>query len=168
MVELERQIVGLLALHPEGLSASELRSQLDPNVSQPTLWRRLDELRARGLVRRSGSGRATRYEFATTGHAISDLRSKVMHVEVGRKLLRRPELIEIARARLANMRTATPYASTYIEQWESLLAGPIEGVLQVLGADDERAKALRHASPFAGLLTEQERLAALHRHGLMR
>jgi len=168
MNSLEQHILGLLALNPGGLSASELRDQVRPKVSQPTLWRRLDELRAAGRIRRAGVGRATRYHSAPSGHAIADLRSKVLHREVGKKLLRQPELLEVARRRLEKMRVATPYAQTYVEQWDSLLSGPIESVLQVLGGDDEASKALRHASPFAGLLSKQERLAVLHRQGLMR
>jgi hypothetical protein len=103
-----------------------------------------------------------------SGHAIADLRSRALHLEVGRKLLRQPGLLEKARSRLAKMRITMPYAKSYVERWEDLISGPLEAVLQVLGADDEDAKALRHASPFAGLLSEQERLAVLRRHGLMR
>jgi DNA-binding Lrp family transcriptional regulator len=168
MIQIEQQILGLLALNPGGLSASELRKQLRPKVSQPTLWRRLDELRAAGRVRRVGHGRATRYLVAASGQAVADLRSKVLHREVGKKLLRQPELLEVARVRLERMRVTTPYSQKYIDRWVSLLSGPIESVLQVLGADDEDSRALRHVSPFAGLLTEQERLAALRRQGLMR
>jgi hypothetical protein len=168
MNSIEQHILGLLALNPDGLSATELRAQAHPQVSQPTLWRKLDELRATGRVQRVGHGRATRYIGATSGHAIADLRSKVLHGEVGKKLLRQPELLEVARRRLERMRVTTPYSQTYVERWESLLSGPIESVLKVLGADDEDSRALRHTSPFAGLLSQQERLAALHRHGLMR
>jgi hypothetical protein len=168
MNSVEQHILGLLALSPGGLSASELRAQVLPEISQPTLWRRLDALRASGQVRRVGHGRAVRYFGAASGHAIADLRSKALHGAVGRKLLRRPELLEVARRRLEQMRLTAPYAETYIERWESLLSGPIESILQVLGADDEDSTALRHASPFAGLLSEQERLATLHRQGLMR
>lgn len=165
---LEQHILGLLAMNRDGLSASELRTQIRPKISQPTLWRRLDELRATGRIRKVGQGRATKYLDATAGHAIADLRSKALHMEVGKKLLRQPELLKVARRRLEKMRVTTPYSHTYVERWENLLSGPIESVLQVLGADDEESKALRHASPFAGLLSEQERSAVLYRQGLMR
>jgi hypothetical protein len=168
MNSLGQHILGLLALNPGGLSASELRTQIRPRVSQPTLWRRLDELRATGRARKIGRGRATRYLGVTSGHSIADLRSKALHKEVGKKLLRQPQLLEVARRRLGKMRVEMPYAQAYVERWERLLSGPIESVLQVLGADDEDSSALRHASPFAGLLSKQERLAALHRQGLMR
>lgn len=168
MDKLERQIIGLLALHPDGLSARELRAECKPRISQPTLWRRLESLQARGKVSQIGRGRATRYVALSSGHEISDLRSRALHIEVGKKLLQQPKLVEKARSQLAKMKPALPHAKTYLDQWESLLDGPIEGVLQVLGAEDERAKALRHTSPFAGLLSERERLTKLRQQGLLR
>lgn len=168
MNTIEQQILGLLAMNPGGLSASQLRAELERQVSQPTLWRRLDALRAKGRVRRSGRGRATRYYGVDSDHAISDLRSKALHLEVGKKLLRQPELLEKSRSRLKRMQRSMPYAKTYLKRWEDLMSGPMERVLRVLGADDEESKALRHVSPFAGVLSEQERLAVLRRQGLMR
>lgn len=168
MNSLEHHILGLLALNPGGMSASELRAHVRPSISQPTLWRRLDELRGTGRVRSVGQGRATRYLSAASGQAIADLRSKALHKEVGKKLLRDPELLDVARRRLGKMRIAMPYLQTYVERWEDLLSGPIETVLQVLGSDDEDSRALRHTSPFAGLLNKQERLTILRRQGLLR
>jgi len=168
MDQIERQIIGLLALRPDGLSARELRAECKPGISQPTLWRRLESLRARGKVSQIGRGRSTRYVALSSGHEIADLRSRALHIEVGKKLLRQPKLVEKARSKLGEMKLALPYAKSYLDQWESLLDGPIEGVLQVLGAEDERAKALRHTSPFAGLLSERERLKKLRQQGLLR
>ena len=168
MVSIEQQILGLLAMNPDGLSARQLGAELRPVVSQPTLWRRLDELRATGRVRRSGRGRATRYHGMKSDHGMAELRSKALHVEVGKKLLRQPELVRTAQERLQTMRHKLPYAESYLEQWAGLLSGPLEGVLRVLGADDEDSRALRHTSPFAGLLSEQERMTVLRRQGLMR
>ncbi len=163
---MESQIIGLLTLNPNGLSASELRAGCRPRISQPTLWRRLEILQAQGKVGRIGRSRATRYVALSSGHEIADLRSKALHLEVGKKLLQEPKLVEKARNQVSQMKSALPYAEPYLDQWARLLAGPIEGVLQVLGRDDEEAKALRHTSPFAGLLNERERMAALGKLGL--
>jgi len=168
MSSIEKQILGHLAMNPGGLGASQLRAELVPQLSQPTLWRRLDELRAKGLVQRCGRGRATRYYHVDSDHAISDLRSQALHREVGRKLLRQPHLLEQSRNRLRRMQHTMPYAKPYLDQWDALLAGPMAGVLRVLGGADEQSKALRHVSPFAGVLSAQERLAILARQGLMR
>lgn len=166
MREIDQQVLRLLALHPDGLRASEMQELVLPNVSQPTLWRRLDDLRSRGEITRTGRGRATRYLPLHSRHSITDMRSKALHMEVGKKLIREPALLENARIRLERMRGTAPHAKKYIEQWEELVAGPLERVLRVLGSDEEHARALRHTSPFAGLLSEQERLDVLRRQGL--
>jgi hypothetical protein len=51
---IENSVLGLLVLHDEGLSAAQLLAQLRPRVSQPTLWRALDALRAQGALTREG------------------------------------------------------------------------------------------------------------------
>lgn len=167
MISVHQKIVALLALEPEGLSAAELRSELRPRVSQPTLWRRLDELRVEGRILKTGRGRSSRYVLAHAGDTMGELRSRALHLAVGKKLLRKPELLDSARSRLQRMRINSPYAKPYLDRWESLLTGPIEPVLQILSAHDEDAKALRKVSPFAGILSEKERMAVLRRQGLV-
>lgn len=168
MDRIETQILGHLALHPDGLAAEDLRAVIWPKVSQPTLWRRLDRLRAVGRIGAIGRGRGTRYVNQESDHSISDLRSKALHVHIGRKLMRRPELIGNARERLQRMYQSTPYSKDYLDQWDELLAGPLQRMLQVLGADDEQSRALRHVSPFAGILSETERKRILRDQGLLR
>jgi hypothetical protein len=101
-------------------------------------------------------------------HSISDLRSKALHVHIGRKLMRRPELVSNANERLQRMYQTTPYAKDYLDRWDELLAGPLQRMLQVLGADDEQSRALRHVSPFTGILSEKERTKILRDQGLLR
>ena len=61
-----QQIEDAVLRHASGLSAAELRSQLDPPVSPSTLKRRLRELEKAGRIRRHGAGRATRYFHGVT------------------------------------------------------------------------------------------------------
>jgi DNA-binding Lrp family transcriptional regulator len=56
-----QQVEDVLLQHAGGLSAAELRRQLDPPISPSTLKRRLAELEKAGRIRRHGVGRATRY-----------------------------------------------------------------------------------------------------------
>lgn len=163
---IESQIIGFLTLNPGGLTASELQSQIHPKVSQPTLWRRLNNLRATGQLQKTGRGRASRYLKLGSNHSVQDLRSKVLHIEVGRKLIRQPELLNGARHRLQRMYGTIPYSKVYLDRWDNLLSGPLEEILKVLGTEDEESKALRHVSPFAGVLSDEERLAVLRKNGL--
>jgi hypothetical protein len=45
-----------------------------------------------------------------------------------------------------------------LDRWEQLLDGPLEAILHVFTALDEESIELRHMAPFAGLLTDEERL----------
>ncbi|HEY4166129.1 MAG TPA: hypothetical protein VGM96_05110, partial [Reyranella sp.] len=51
----------------------------------------------------------------------------------------------------------------YLEAWERLLSLDIESMLAVATQESEEAAALRHVSPFAGVLTQEERLAIIRR-----
>ncbi len=52
-------------------------------------------------------------------------------------------------------------AARWFSEWGRLLAGPVDEVLAVLTSPTPRARELRQNSPFAGVLTDEERLAAL-------
>ena len=166
MDRIDHQIILFMVLNPEGLPARELQSLVRPSISQPTLWRRLDHLCADNLVHRTGRGRATRYQLSGSSHVLTDLRSKALHTAVGQKLVRRPDLLIQARERLQRMYQTVPYSKNYLDRWDALLSGPLEDVLEVLGADTDEATALRHVSPFTGLLSDTERRKTLRKQGL--
>lgn len=65
-----QQVEEVLLRLPGGLSAGELRRQLDPAVSSSTLKRRLGQLEKAGRIRRHGVGRATRYFHGTSATAL--------------------------------------------------------------------------------------------------
>jgi excisionase family DNA binding protein len=72
----------------------------------------------------------------------------------------------IARA-LRNIDTMRPRvrgsAGKWLDEWEKLLAGPIEMMLAAYTARDLRGRELRQHSPFAGLLDDAERTEVLGR-----
>ena len=168
MDRIDHQIIYFMVLNPDGLPARELRSLVRPRISQPTLWRRLDHLCADSLVHRTGRGRATRYQLSGSSHVLADLRSKALHTAVGQKLVHRPGLLAQARQRLQRMYQTVPYSKNYLDRWDALLDGPLEDLLDILGADTDEATALRHVSPFAGLLGDTERRKTLQKQGLSR
>lgn len=49
----------------------------------------------------------------------------------------------------------------WICQWQQLLDGPVEALIEVLTSPNEDARVLRQSSPFAGVLTPRERWAIL-------
>jgi hypothetical protein len=60
------------------------------------------------------------------------------------------------------MRAASPRGSArvWLDEWDKLLEGPISRTLETLTSRTQRARELRQNSPFAGVLTDQERESA--------
>ena len=71
--------------------------------------------------------------------------------------------LELARANLATMRArhTRGQAARWLAEWARLLDGPVEDVLAVLTSPVPRARELRQNSPFAGVLSEEERQQVL-------
>lgn len=86
------------------------------------------------------------------------------------KLVADPEsVLTLARDNLERLRSqhTRGQASRWLGEWDRLLDGPVERILETLTSATPRARELRQNSPFAGVLTEQERaqvLQAWHTH----
>jgi hypothetical protein len=105
-------------------------------------------------------------------HQEFEARSLALHRLVAEKIRRDPSLLRIARENLARWRgRATPNDLEYLGEWERLLDAGLDAALAAATEESERAKTLRQASPFAGILTPRERRAflsawkAVHAHG---
>jgi len=153
---LESKVLNLLILHGEGLSAPELLAQLRPRVSQPTLWRTLDTLRAHGALTREGKARATRYH-ARARTDVAALRSRRMHESVAKRLLREPGLRMQALKRLDKLRAANPHGRRYHDRWRELLQGPLVDMVRVMTESSEMADVLRKESPLSVFVSPAER-----------
>jgi hypothetical protein len=86
-------------------------------------------------------------------HRLAELRSIALHEAIGRELARKPELVEIAKRRVAEG-AFHPY---YRVEWQKVLALPLDGLVAFLTEDTERARALRQCTPFAGVIGPRER-----------
>ncbi len=153
------QVLQLLAIEPEGLRAPDLMRRIRPRISQPTLWRTLDGLRAEGRIAIQGRARATRYH-ATARVDLPALRSLHLHQVAARRLAANPELRGIVRQRLQKLREANPHGRVYHDRWQALLDGPMPSLLRMMTEASEQADALRKESPFTVLVTPQERRRA--------
>ena len=91
-------------------------------------------------------------------------RSIWLNIAVAGKLVRNPEpTLTRARENLAALRAQHPrgQAARWLAEWDLLLDGPIERILEVLTSTTQYARELRQNSPFAGVLTQQERQEVL-------
>lgn len=66
--------------------------------------------------------------------------------------------LSLARTNLAKMReSARGQAVSWLDEWEKLLSDPTENLLTALTSRSPRGRDLRQNSPFAGVLSEDER-----------
>ena len=95
-------------------------------------------------------------------HRRIDERSLAFGRLIAAKVERDPSLIGVARANLERWgKGCSPRLESTFAEWQAALDGPVEGVLHLLTATEERAVRLRQSNPFAGVLTEEERSAVI-------
>ena len=88
-------------------------------------------------------------------------RSRALHQAVAEKIRANPQLIQIARDNLQRWLTEERthgQASEGLLEWERILQDfSFDQILKLICDPGEEADRLRHATPFAGILTEAER-----------
>jgi hypothetical protein len=72
---------------------------------------------------------------------------------------------DVARANLDRMRSSVrgAQAQAWLDEWSQLIDNPGPRLIDVFLGEDEHSTDLRQVSPFAGVLTQDERLAAIER-----
>jgi len=91
-------------------------------------------------------------------HRILDARSLAMHCKIAQKISRDPELLDKARANLKrwSAKSADPLPQ-YLHEWQEILEQPWLEIAELITSMSEDATRLRSSSPFAGILTADER-----------
>ena len=106
--------------------------------------------------------RYTRIECMRS-HEWLDRRSLALHEAVAAKLQANPQLLAVARSNLERWLQAG--SRTPLVEWRRILeTTDLADLLALLRATDERSTRLRQSSPFAGVLTAEERQAILDRY----
>lgn len=154
---LRNQIVALLASAPDGLSAPQILAALEHRISQPTLSRRLMELRAKGRVAVVGKARATRYFYTGSRVELAAVRSRMLHERIAHRVARDPALLNRVRKRLKQLSEVNPSGRFYHQQWGALLDADLPQLLRTMVAESEKSDALRKESPFTVLATREDR-----------
>lgn len=94
-------------------------------------------------------------------------RSRALHRAVAEKIRSRPELMAVARQNLDRwiaQEEQHGQVSRGLLDWKRIFeTHTTEQILNLLCEQSEEADRLRHATPFAGILTEEER-EAIYRH----
>ena len=91
-------------------------------------------------------------------HRILDARSLAMHCRIAQKISRDPDLLNKARENLRRwLAKAEGRTTRYLREWEQILDCPWPAIAELITSMSEEATRLRSSSPFAGVLTEDER-----------
>ena len=91
-------------------------------------------------------------------HRILDARSLAMHCRIAQKISRDPDLLNKARENLRRWLAKSEGRKThYLREWEQILDCPWPAIAELITSMSEEATRLRSSSPFAGVLTEDER-----------
>jgi hypothetical protein len=90
-------------------------------------------------------------------HRLQDERSLVIHRLIAERIREDPGLLDQPRTRVAEWLRTGSTRSFYASAWRDLLDGPFEDLLALLVDPGERATALRHVSPFAGIVDMRTR-----------
>ncbi|MGB8930248.1 MAG: hypothetical protein WCC48_03240 [Anaeromyxobacteraceae bacterium] len=95
-------------------------------------------------------------------HQQIDDRSLAMHRLIAKKLRGDPKLLSKAKATLTRWRRRGDESTrSYDDEWARALDEGLDATLRIALGRSQRAVALRQCSPFAGILTPQERAAFL-------
>ena len=96
-------------------------------------------------------------------HEWIDRRSAALHDAVAGKIEASPNVVDLARANLARWLRTNP--SRALLEWQHVLEhSSIPELVELLRSTTERATWLRQSSPFAGVLTREERETILRRY----
>jgi hypothetical protein len=91
-------------------------------------------------------------------HRILDARSLAMHCKIAQKLSRDPKVLEKAKANLERWREkSVDSLPRYFSEWQEILRCPWLEIAEYITSMSEDATRLRSSSPFAGVLTADER-----------
>lgn len=91
-------------------------------------------------------------------HRILDARSLAMHCKIAQKISRNPDLLDKARANLEHWSAkSTEPLPRYLREWQEILKRPWPEIAELITSMSEDATRLRSSSPFAGVLSDDER-----------
>lgn len=90
-------------------------------------------------------------------HRLAEARSLAAHQLIADRLALEPELVDMARERVASWLADRSVARAYAEAWRDILAGDIPGIRRALVDDGEQGRALRQCTPFAGAIDPRTR-----------
>jgi hypothetical protein len=101
-------------------------------------------------------------------HRKLEERSLALHREIAQRIRRNPDLLTRVRDRLSRDIHSGRFSISLtdaMQEWLDLLnSSSVEQVIELLVDQGENARRLRQSTPFAGILTQEERRHILEKH----
>ena len=101
-------------------------------------------------------------------HRKLEERSLALHREIAQRIRRNPDLLTKVRERLSRDMRSGRFSISLTDAMQECLdlikSSSLEQVLEFLVDDSENARRLRRSTPFAGILTQEERRRILEKH----
>lgn len=100
----------------------------------------------------------------TPRHSRDQRRSQCLNIAVAGRLVADPDgVVALAKRNLDKLQPTHPrgQAASWLAQWRRVLEGSVDGVMEVLTSPMPWARELRQNSPFAGVLSPEERARVL-------
>jgi hypothetical protein len=101
-------------------------------------------------------------------HRRLEERSLALHREIARRIRKNPDLLTGVRDRLTEDIRSGRFSVSLtdaMQEWLELLnRSSLEQILELLVDQGENARRLRQSTPFAGILTQEERRRILEEH----
>ena len=92
-----------------------------------------------------------------SSHLQLDRRSLEMHRLIAAKILAEPDLFIIASRNVERWSRTATRSRAYLDEWSRILSAGMAAALAFATEDSEHATELRQSTPFAGVLSAQER-----------
>lgn len=90
-------------------------------------------------------------------HHLAEVRSLALHRAIADRLCDDPAVLLRARERVRDWARSGSVHPEYVRAWQELLETDAVAVAAAIVVDDERMRALRQVTPFAGVVPPRER-----------
>ena len=98
------------------------------------------------------------FEGRYSDHQILDARSLALHCAIARKITRDAAMLQIAKDNLERWaKKAGRHPPKYLQEWQTILERPWPEIAHFICSMSDDAIRLRSSSPFAGILSDEER-----------
>lgn len=158
-----RELARRLSVTPGAISQME-RSEAAGTIGVGTLRRAVEALGAQLIL--TITNEHDRPGSVAPFERREDRVTYELHRAVAKKLVDDPErVLEVVPANIAMLRQQVrgDLAQQWLDQWETASRGPVRELIRLMLGEDSNSKDLRQTSPFAGVLTQQERVVAIAR-----